>query len=95
MDSYEDLIDNVRDWFCTHCRQCDYDCIDDFIDDIRCAIAYSNESMCVSCMDDLVNTYEMSSDYVESFHNSIVDVLAEEAQFALDNFEYPDCDDDE
>ena len=88
---YEELADNVRDWFYTHCKQDCYDSIDDFIDDIRYAIAYSNEAMVTVCMDDLVNTFDMCSDYVESYHDSIVDILAEESQASLDNFTYPGC----
>ena len=86
--NYEDLSDSVRDWFYSHCARDCYDCTQSYIDDIRYAIAYNNDPMVSLCMDDLVNTYDMDKDYVDSCYDSVATILAEESQLSLDNFTY-------
>ena len=91
----ESLTENIEDWlYSNHKRAC-YDAVDDYIDDIRCMIANNNDNMVNTCMRDLVSVYRMNKSEVNSHVDDITDLLAKEAQNALENFSYDRVDDDE
>lgn len=91
----ESLTENVEDWFYSNHKRSCYDAIDDYIDDIRCMIANNNNNMVNACMRDLVSVYCMNKSEVNSHVDDITDLLAKEAQNALENFSYDPVDDDE
>ena len=91
----ESLTENVEDWFYSNHKRARYDAVDDYIDDIRCMIANNNDDMIDDCMRDLVSVYRMNKSEVNSHVDDITDLLAKEAQNALENFSYDHVDDDE
>ena len=91
----ESLTENIEDWFYSNHKRACYDAVDDYIDDIRCMIANNNDNMVNACMRDLVSVYCMSKSEVNSHVDDITDLLAKEAQNALENFCYDLVDDDE
>ena len=58
-------------------------------------IANNNDNMVNTCMRDLVSVYRMNKSEVNSHVDDITDLLAKEAQNALENFSYDTVDDDE
>ena len=58
-------------------------------------IANNNDNMVNTCMRDLVSVYRMNKSEVNSHVDDITDLLAKEAQNALENFSYDRVDDDE
>ena len=91
----ESLTENIEDWFYSNHKRACYDAVDDYIDDIRCMIANNNDNMVNACMRDLVSVYRMNKSEVNSHVDDITDLLAKEAQNALENFSYDRVDDDE
>lgn len=91
----ESLTENIEDWFYSNHKRSCYDAVDDYIDDIRCMIANNNDNMINACMRDLVSVYCMNKSEVNSHVDDITDLLAKEAQNALENFSYDPVDDDE
>lgn len=91
----ESLTENIEDWFYSNHKRACYDAVDDYIDDIRCMIANNNGNMVNACMCDLVSVYRMNKSEVNSHVDDITDLLAKEAQNALENFSYDRVDDDE
>ena len=91
----ESLTENIEDWFYSNHKRARYDAVDDYIDDIRCMIANNNDNMVNTCMRDLVSVYRMNKSEVNSHVDDITDLLAKEAQNALENFSYDPVDDDE
>lgn len=91
----ESLTENIEDWFYSNHKRACYDAVDDYIDDIRCMIANNNGNMVNACMRDLVSVYRMNKSEVNSHVDDITDLLAKEAQNALENFSYDSVDDDE
>ena len=91
----ESLTENIEDWFYSNHKRSCYDAVDDYIDDIRCMIANNNDNMVNACMCDLVSVYRMNKSEVNSHVDDITDLLAKEAQNALENFSYDRVDDDE
>ena len=91
----ESLTENIEDWFYSNHKRACYDAVDDYIDDIRCMIANNNDNMVNTCMRDLVSVYRMNKSEVNSHVDDITDLLAKEAQNALENFSYDPVDDDE
>lgn len=91
----ESLTENIEDWFYSNHKRACYDAVDDYIDDIRCMIANNNDNMVNTCMRDLVSVYRMNKSEVNSHADDITDLLAKEAQNALENFSYDRVDDDE
>jgi hypothetical protein len=82
------LSDNVQDWFYTNCSRDSYEDVNDYIDDIRYMIADNNDELVDSCIDDLVDQYRMSCDYVLAHRKRVTKFLIKESQEALDNFSY-------
>ena len=91
----ESLTENIEDWFYSNHKRACYEAVDDYIDDIRCMIANNNDNMVNTCMCDLVSVYRMNKSEVNSHVDDITDLLAKEAQNALENFSYDRIDDDE
>ena len=91
----ESLTENIEDWFYSNHKRACYDAVDDYIDDIRCMIANNNDNMVNTCMRDLVSVYRMNKSEVNRHVSDITDLLAKEAQNALENFSYDRVDDDE
>ena len=91
----ESLTENIEDLFYSNHKRTCYDAVDDYIDDIRCMIANNNDNMVNTCMRDLVSVYRMNKSEVNSHVDDITDLLAKEAQNALENFSYDRVDDDE
>lgn len=91
----ESLTESIEDWFYSNHKRACYDAVDDYIDDTRCMIANNNDNMINTCMRDLVSVYRMNKSEVNSHVDDITDLLAKEAQNALENFSYDRVDDDE
>ena len=91
----ESLTENIEDWFYSNHKRTCYDAVDDYIDDIRCMIANNNDNMVNTCIRDLVSVYRMNKSEVNSHVDDITDLLAKEAQNALENFSYDRVDNDE
>ena len=86
------LTENVQDWFYTNCNRKCYDSDDEYIEDIRYMIVNTNDYMVGQCIDDLTDVYGMDPDEVDDYYTSVVELLIQESQDALDNFHYKHMD---
>jgi hypothetical protein len=85
---YDDLKDNVIDWFYTYHSQSAYSNDNNYIEDIRSMIVYHNDTMVNDCISDLSNVYRMDHNKVLSYKKDVANTLSSESQYALDNFHY-------
>lgn len=88
----EELHDNVSDWFYTKCAQSEYKTDDDYVDELRSIIAYNNEPLIDSCIEDLSELYYTPEwyDVLCSYRDSIREYLINDAKFSFENFKYRD-----